>query len=355
MEIREFTYQGMPNKIIFGVGALGQLAATVADLGSKRAMVLSTPQQAAEAHRVAALLGGRAAGVFSEAAMHTPVEVTTQALAAMRHAGADCTVAFGGGSTTGLGKAIAYRLNTPQIVIPTTYAGSEVTPILGQTEKGEKTTVRHASILPERVIYDSLLTMDLPYKMSVTSGLNAMAHAAEALYAKDRNPISTLMAIEGLRAFAKALPALQYDLHDSGARQSALYGAWLCGTVLGAVGMSLHHKLCHVLGGSFDLPHAETHAVILPHAVQFNEAEATEELASARALFGQQTLGIGLYEFAKTLDAPTSLREIGMAEPDLTRAAEIASRNAYWTPRPVDRDQIFKILHAAWRGDQPGA
>lgn len=353
MALDDFVYQGTPSRIIFGAGASEQIAQLVAGLGCKRAMVLSTPQQEAEARRVAALLGPLSAGLFSRATMHTPVEITNQALAAMQEAQADCTLAFGGGSTTGLGKAIAYRLDTPQIVIPTTYAGSEVTPILGQTENGEKTTLRDASILPELVVYDPLLTLTLPYAMSVTSGLNAMAHAAEALYARDRNPISTLMATAGLRAFAEALPVLQHDLQNSEARRAALYGAWLCGTVLGTVGMSLHHKLCHVLGGSFELPHAETHAVILPHAVQFNEASAHAALAPVREIFGGAQAGVALYDFAKRLGAPTSLKELGMAEKDLAAAADIATRNAYWNPRPLAREQILALLQAAWHGDRP--
>lgn len=353
MELKDFIYQGTPSKIIFGAGVFEQTPDFVAQLGCKRALVLSTPQQEADAARVASMLGPLSAGVFTNATMHTPVEVTNQALAAMQAAGADCTVAFGGGSTTGLGKAIAYRLDTPQIVVPTTYAGSEVTPILGQTENGEKTTLRHASILPELVIYDPLLTLTLPYAMSVTSGLNAMAHAAEALYAKDRNPISTMMATEGLRAFAEALPVLQHDPQNLPARRAALYGAWLCGTVLGAVGMSLHHKLCHVLGGSFDLPHAETHAVILAHAVQFNERAAFAEMAPIRTIFGGAKAGAGIYDFAKSLGAPTSLKELGMAEKDLAQAADIATRNAYWNPRALEREQILTLLQAAWRGDRP--
>lgn len=353
MELKNFIYQGTPSKIVFGAGVFTQVADFVSKLGCKRAMVLSTPQQGADAARLATMLGPLSAGVFNNATMHTPVEVTNQALAAMQSLEADCTVAFGGGSTTGLGKAIAYRLDTPQIVIPTTYAGSEVTPILGQTENGEKTTVKHSSILPELVIYDPQLTLGLPYAMSVTSGLNAMAHAAEALYAKDSNPISTMMASEGLRAFAQALPLLREDPQNLSARSAALYGAWLCGTVLGTVGMSLHHKLCHVLGGSFELPHAETHAVILAHAVQFNEEAAFEALAPVRSIFGGSTAGAALYDFAKSLGAPTSLKELGMAEKDLERAADIATRNAYWNPRKLEREQILALLQAAWRGERP--
>ena len=240
---------------------------------------------------------------------------------------------FGGGSTIGLGKAIAYRNDAPQIVVATTYAGSEVTPILGQTENGVKTTVRDARILPEVVIYDPDLTLGLPVAMSVTSGLNAMAHAVEALYAQDRNPVSSLMAVEGIRALKEALPRIMADPTEASARSQALYGSWLCGTVLGTVGMALHHKLCHTLGGSFDLPHAETHAIVLPHSAAYNAAAAADALQPAADLFGG-SVGGGLYDFAASLGAPLALRDLGLQEADLDRAADLAVRNPYWNPRP---------------------
>src|SRR3954469_24204225 len=233
-----------PARIVFGAGTIGRTGEMIRQLGCSRALILSTPHQKAEAEKLAASLGDLAAGVYAGAVMHTPVEVTEDALAIFRKVGADCTVAFGGGSTTGLGKALAYRTDLPQIVIPTTYAGSEVTPILGQTEAGRKTTVSDPKILPEVVIYDPELTYGLLAGMTVTSALNAMAHAAEALYARDRNPISSLMAAEGLRALIAALPVLRERSTDPEGRAGALYGAWLCGSVLGSFGMALHHRLC---------------------------------------------------------------------------------------------------------------
>ena len=351
--MRAFDYQGSSAQILFGAGTRTRVADALAMVNCDRAVVLSTPQQAEDASAVAALLGDRAVGLFTRAAMHTPVEITEDALQVMRDSRADCTVAFGGGSTTGLGKALAYRLDTPQIVIPTTYAGSEVTPILGQTQKGRKETVRAASILPEVVIYDPELTLGLPVPMTMTSGLNAMAHAAEALYARDRNPISSLMAAEGLRALARALPRIAGSPRDLPARSEALYGAWLCGTVLGTVGMSLHHKLCHVLGGSFDLPHAETHAIVLPHAIAFNAAAAASELRPITESFGGSPPGVALHDFAVQIGAPTALKDIGLREEDLDRAAEIATANPYWNPRKVTRADIRTLLGAAWRGDAP--
>ena len=277
----DFIYTANPARIVFGPGSLAKVTDEIRQLGGSRALVLSTPFQREDAERLNHELGELGAGVFSEAAMHTPVAVTVQAVAAYAEVGADCVVALGGGSTIGLGKAIAYRNGAPQVVVATTYAGSEATPILGQTEEGVKTTVKDASILPEVVIYDANLTLGLPVGMSVTSGLNAMAHAVEGLYAKDRNPITALIALEGIRGLKEALPVIVERPGDVEARSNALYGSWLCGTVLGTVGMALHHKLCHTLGGSFDLPHAETHAIMLPHTVAYNARAAADVLAPA--------------------------------------------------------------------------
>ena len=227
----------------------------------------------------------------------------------------DGTIAIGGGSAIGLGKAIAWRTGLPQIAVPTTYAGSEMTNILGETEAGVKITRRDAKIQPETVIYDPDLTMSLPKALAASSAMNAIAHAVEALYAKDGNPVISLMAEEGIRALAMA----------GADREKALYGAWLCGSVLGAASMALHHKLCHVLGGSFNLPHSETHAVVLPHAAAYNAAAAPDAMARIARALNARSAPQGLYDLAKSLNAPMSLKALGLKETDLARAAEIAA------------------------------
>jgi maleylacetate reductase len=351
---RTFTYQGSAAHIVFGAGRSRTAGEWVEKLGCSRALVLSTPHQKADAEQLAATLGPLSAGVFAGAVMHTPVDVTETAMQAVKETNADCVVSLGGGSTTGLGKAIAYRTDLPQIVIPTTYAGSEVTSILGQTEGGRKTTVKDPKILPEVVIYDPELTTGLPVGMSVTSGLNAMAHAVEALYAQDRNPISSLMATEGLRAFATALPAIIANPSDLSVRADGLYGAWLCGTVLGTVGMALHHKICHTLGGTFDTPHADTHAIMLPHTAAFNAVAVPDLLKPVADIFGG-SVGGGLWDFAKSIGAPLALRDLGLTEADLDKAAGIATENPYWNPRPIDLTSIRALLQGAWEGSRPTA
>jgi alcohol dehydrogenase class IV len=352
--MRNFTYTAHPARILFGSGAIAQLAEEARRLGLARVLVLSTKEQQTAANDVVSLLGPLCAGTFAEAAMHTPVEVTDAAMRVVDRLGVDGVVAIGGGSTTGLGKAIALRTDLPQIVIPTTYAGSEVTPILGETKDGLKTTQTTPKVLPEVVIYDADLTLSLPAGLSATSGVNAIAHAVEALYARDTNPIVDMMAVDGVRALANSLPRIIQDPVDRDARSDAQYGAWLCGACLGAVGMSLHHKLCHTLGGTFDLPHAETHTVVLPHALAYNAPAVPQVVATLAKVLGDADPARALYDLADRLKAPRALRDLGMPEDGIDRAVDLALANPYWNPRPLEREALRACIAAAWAGEPPG-
>jgi len=351
--MRDFVYTALPGRVVFGTGTLDALPAEAERLGLARLLVLSTPEQQGQGNAVAERLGDRTAAVFAGATMHTPVEVTEEAMAVVRDRAIDGTVAIGGGSTIGLGKAIALRSDLPQIAVPTTYAGSEMTPIIGQTEHGRKTTQRSERVLPETVIYDVDLTTSLPVGLSATSGINAMAHAVEALYAEDRNPIIAIMAEEGIRSLAGALPRIKADPADAGARADALYGAWLCGTCLGAVGMALHHKLCHTLGGSFDLPHAQTHTIVLPHAVAYNAAAAPVAMTAIARALGAASAAQGLYDLAQALETPLALQDLGMPEDGIDRAADLAVENPYWNPRKLEHGAIRELIARAWTGERP--
>lgn len=348
-----FTYTSLPGRVIFRAGAVEDVAAEAATLGCEQMLVLTTPQQAEDGARISALLGDRSAGVFSRATMHTPVSVTEEAMAVVNAKGVDGVVAFGGGSTIGLAKAIAYRTDLPQIAIATTYAGSEMTPILGQTDEGLKTTLRDMKVLPETVIYDVELTKTLPAWLSVVSGVNAMAHAVEALYAEDRNPVTSLMALEGIRALASGLPKIVADEGDEEGRGEAQYGAWLSASCLATVGMALHHKLCHTLGGTFDLPHAETHTIILPHAIAYNQPAEPAVMGQLAGVFGAESAAIGAFELISSLGAKTGLKELGMPEDGIEEAADLALKNAYWNPRPLEREALLRLLRAAWAGERP--
>ncbi len=348
-----FAYEALPYRVVFGEGTLAHAADEADRLGIKRALVLSTPQQHADGSKLGSVLGHRLAAEFHEAVMHTPVAVTERAMGVIEATDIDGLIALGGGSVIGLAKALSLRSGLPQLVLPTTYAGSEMTPILGETRDGIKTTQRSRDILPDTVIYDVDLTMSLPAAISATSGLNAMAHAVEALYAPEANPIISLMAEEAIASLGRALPRIVATPSDRAARGDALLGAWLCGTCLGAVSMSLHHKLCHVLGGSFDLPHAETHAIVLPHVVAYNADAAPEAMRRVARALGTPDATLGLFGLQRRLKIPVSLADIGMPEDGIDLAAELATRNAYANPRGLDRAALRELLARAWRGEVP--
>jgi maleylacetate reductase len=349
----DFIYSALPSRVAFGAGKLNAVREEVESIGGTRALVLCTPPQRALAEKVGELLGDRLAGVHDGAEMHIPIESARKARALATELNADCMVAVGGGSTIGLGKAVALEASIPIIAIPTTYAGSEMTPIFGITENGVKRTGKDVRVLPKSVLYDPDLTMTLPLGMSLVSGMNAIAHAAEGLYARDGNPVMSLMAEEGIRALARGLTVLSEKPDDAEARSLCLYGAWLCGTVLGNVGMAIHHKLCHALGGSFNLPHAETHTVVLPHALAYNSLAAPEAMDRIARAIGASNGPVGLHELAKKLGMPASLRELGVKETDLDRACEIALANPYWNPRPIEAAPLRELLQRAWEGAEP--
>ena len=355
--VLDFVYQARPGRVVFGAGSLQYLEREVLALGAERALILCTPEQRSTAEAITSRLGARAAGLFDRATMHVPMEIAREARDRASSLKADCGIAVGGGSTIGLGKAIALESALPILAIPTTYAGSEMTPIYGLTEAGLKRTGTDIRVLPRTVIYDPELTLTLPVDLSVASGINAIAHAAEGLYARDSNPVMSLMAEEGIRALGQGLPSIVVCSEGLQARAQALYGAWLCGTVLGNVGMALHHKLCHTLGGSFNLPHAQTHTVVLPHALAYNAGAAPEAMRRmARALGaddGARDAANRVYELARTCGAPLALRELGMSAADLDRAADIASSNPYWNPRPIERDGLRELLQDAFDGVPP--
>ena len=348
-----FTYQSSIPRVIFEPGALRHLQREMELLGATRALVLSTPNQMRQAKMVADMLGSRCAGIFAEAVMHVPIETARRARDEACRIGADCAVAIGGGSTIGLGKAIALEAGLPILAIPTTYAGSEMTPIYGITEAGVKKTGKDMRVLPHTVLYDPDLTATLPFSLSVTSGINAIAHAAEGLYALDSNPIMDLLALEGIRALAQGLPKLKDKLDNIEGRGECLYGAWLCGTVLGNVGMGLHHKLCHTLGGTFNLPHAETHTIILPHALAYNARAVPGVMGRIAGALGADETASGIWQLAKSLGAPVALRDIGMQHADIARAVELATTAAYPNPRPLETAALRALLERAFAGEPP--
>lgn len=348
--MRTFEQQSGAERIVFGAGTMARVGEELSRLGGRRALVLSTPEQQDLADRIVEQLAGAAAGTFAEAAMHTPVTVTQKALARAQELDADSVISVGGGSTTGLGKAVASRSGLPHLVLPTTYAGSEVTPVLGETADGEKLTRSAPEILPDTVVYDVELTLTLPWQMTVTSAVNAMAHSAEALYSDDRTEESDRMAPESIAALANGLRRLQQDAGSVDARADLLYGAWLAGTCLGTIGMGLHHKLCHTLGGSFGLPHAQTHTVVLPYALAYNQPQARAAIATVATALDVADAPAGLQSLVGSWGGPTSLAELGFSRDGVDEAAALATARPYPNPREVTREGIADLLARATDG-----
>jgi maleylacetate reductase len=350
-----FTYEPLPTRVVFGAGTLARVPEEVDRLGLGAVLVVSSPGHAGTARDLARTLGRRSAGVFDGARVHVPAPVADAAVQAADAAGADGCVAVGGGSAIGLGKAVALRRGLPLVAVPTTYAGSEMTPVWGITEDGLKRTGRDVRVLPRSVVYDVDLTLSMPADLTVTSLFNALAHAAESLYAPDVTPVVALLAQAAVRTVADALPSVLADGGDVAARGDLLRAAWWCGTALGATTMSLHHKLCHTLGGTLDLPHAPTHTVLLPHTLAHNLPAAPQAAHALAEALGSDDPARALWDLAGRCGAPRSLADLGVARSDLPRLAELASTSPYANPRPVTREGVLRLLEDAWAGRAPAA
>ncbi|GAA1844891.1 maleylacetate reductase [Actinomadura bangladeshensis] len=355
MDALRFAYRPLPVRVVFGDGVLAGLPAEVDALGLSRVLVLSTPGRRADAGRAASPLGARVAGVHAGAVMHVPAEAAAEACRVAGTLGADGLLAFGGGSAVGLAKAVARETGLPIVAVPTTYSGSEMTPTWGMTEDGVKRTGRDERVLARTVLYDPSLTLGLPAAVSAASAMNATAHAVEALYAPDASPIVSLMAEEAVRALAGALPEVVRNPGGLPARTRALYGAWLCGTCLGATTMGLHHKLCHILGGSLNLPHAETHAVLLPHALAYNAPAAPDAVAALRRALGRDDPARALWDLSGSLGLPRSLKDLGADPAHLDDVVARAAAGGFANPRPPEEAGLRVLLRDAWEGRPPAA
>jgi alcohol dehydrogenase class IV len=345
-----FVYDALPGRVVFGVGSVEHLGEEVDRLGAGRVLAIASKRAI---DGLVERLGGRWTASFTEVRQHVPVEAAARGVAAASEAGADCLVAMGGGSATGMAKAVALELQVPIVAVPTTYAGSEVTPIYGLTGPEGKRTGRDPRVLPRTVVYDPALTTGLPAAVTGPSGMNALAHCVEALYAPGANPVTSLLAEEGARALHRGLPLAVADPSDLAARSDALLGAWLAGTALASAGIGIHHQLCHLLGGAYRLPHAELHAVVLPHAVHFVTPAARPQLARLAGSLGVDDVAGGIWDLGRRLGTPASLAELGLAEAELDRAAEQAVARVVQTPRRAGVSELRALLEAAWQGGRP--
>ncbi|MGW0948051.1 maleylacetate reductase [Streptomyces sp. NPDC002623] len=350
-----FTHETLPQRVVFAAGeSPAAVAAEVQALGGSKVMLIASDRERELADPIAKEIP--LVLRHDEVVMHVPVEVAGRALRAASDAGADILVSVGGGSTTGLAKAVAMTTGLPIVAVPTTYAGSEATNVWGLTEGETKTTGVDDKVLPASVVYDAGLLTTLPGEMTVASGLNAMAHCVDSMWGPRADPIDRALAQEGIRALATGLPAVAEDSTGVEGIEQTLYGAYLAAVAFASAGSGMHHKICHVLGGMFNLPHAQTHAVVLPHVLAFNAPHAPEAESRIAQAFGTvfhtKDASAGLATLRQTLDAPRALRDYGMPEDGIARALgpmmkAIPANN----PTPVTYANLTMLLQAAWAGD----
>jgi alcohol dehydrogenase class IV len=325
----------MPGRVVFGLGCSRRdLVSEVDGQGCRRALVFAT--------ELAAPLGERVAGIFTDVEEHVPQEIAEAARTAAHEARADCLLSIGGGSVVGTAKAVAAEERLPIVAVPTTYSGSEMTPTFGITSAGMKVAARSPAALPKVVIYDPELTTTLPAEVTAASGMNALAHCVGAAYLPGADPITVMIAEEGVRALSSGLLRSVREPDDLEARGAALYGAYLAGTSLAAVGPAIHHRVCHVLGGAYGLPHASTHAVVLPYVAALKEPA----LAGVADALGALKAADGLRELAEQLGAPTSLAEIGMPVHELDKAAQLVTAQGI-----LDLPTARELLRVAYAGE----
>jgi maleylacetate reductase len=349
-----FLHDILTPRVVFGPGSLGRVVAEVSELRAERILLITGAHHREAQTFLTEALGSRLVGRLLGASEHVPVDVARSAVALAEECGADLLISLGGGSATGLAKAVAKERRIKILAIPTTYAGSEMTPIWGLTDGAVKSVGRDSGVLPATVIYDPKLTGSMPASLVANSGMNALAHCVEAVYAADVSPVIALAAIEGVRSLTQALPRRMENPGDPDARDNALYGAWLAGTALGNATMGLHHKLCHVLGGQQRLSHGGLHSVLLPYVAAFNAGAVPDAMARlAEALAADETPS-GIWDLAKRLGAPTSLAELGFDPAGIAEAATAVAANPPSNPRSAQPSDVQELLTAALIGSRPG-
>jgi maleylacetate reductase len=350
-----FTHDVAPGRVVLGAGTAADLPREIKRLGGTRVLVIATPGRADQADSATACLGAARVGLHAKAQLYVPVETVVEGCDEARRLNADCLVTVGGGSAIGLGKGVALELGVPLLCVVTTYSGSEMTDACGMLDGGRKVMHQSPNMRPRTVIYDPELTLGLPPSISGPSGMNAMAHCVSAICSINPTPMKTLIALEGIRAMSDALPRIAKDPSDIDARGDALYGAWNCGIAAGLGARGIHHKFAHVVGGSFGLGHAETHTIMLPYSAGYNASTVPDAMTTiAKALGRSDNDAPGaLFDLARSVGAPASLKEIGMPESGLDKAAAEMMENQYANAAPYDQTRIRAVLDDAFAGRRP--
>lgn len=349
----DFIHDVRSPRTLFAQGAISKLATEIAALGKENVLLISDENTGSVARRIKEALGSKILEHVDHVVMHVPDDFSSPIVSKSRSLGIDLVVAVGGGSSTGLGKIIALETDAELLAIPTTYAGSEMTPIWGRTRGNEKLTGRTFRVLPKVVIYDPTLTYSLPLGISVNSGMNAIAHAVEALYSPAVSPLVQHAAYEGIRVMAGGLRALAGNINDESARESLFYGTFLCGFTLGNSTMGIHHKICHQLGGMFNLPHAQMHSAVLPYAIKYNEVAAREVLEPLAKILNAKTVSQGIWELSNEIGSEISLENIGFPVGESEHVADLMASYPLVNPRPFEHAAVVKLLKAASSGERP--
>lgn len=348
-----FNYSPVPSKVVFGENAALKLKDEISALGGARVMIACSKGMRGRIEHVIEALGDMCVALYDGAEPHCPEAVAMAAIDLFKEKKCDIIVAVGGGSTIGIGKAIALRTDAPLIVVPTTPCGSESTPIYGMLIGNTKKTGRDAKVIARTSIYDPALTTSMSAHHTATIGMNSLAHCVEALYGQSASPISDLYAAEGIKALTKGLRGSLADGNDLAARSQVLYGGMLSGYCVTLAGIAIHHKLCHVLGGHHGIPHGESNSVILPYAVAYNETAAPKAMEKIMAAMGTDSASGGIYDFATEMKVPKSLKELGMKESDLDIAAEETVRTTPYSPKPAQVKSVREMLQQAYEGIKP--
>lgn len=349
-----FDHTTLAQRVLFGSGqAVENTATVIGDHGAARVLLIHDDFASDLGDDIAAQIpvAARIRGVVQ----HVPADRAAAAVDEAIGANCDAIVSIGGGSATGLAKIVALRTGIPIIAVPTTFAGSEATNVWGITEHERKQTGIDARVLPVAVVYDALLSTGLPGGLAIASGLNAVAHAVDGFWAPKADPINQALGTEGLRALVPGLRRLHDDAGDLEARELTLYGAYLAAVAFASAGSGLHHKICHVLGGRYNLSHAETHAVVLPYVTAFNAPEAPDAAARISAVFDGAPAPEALFSFGQHVGAPRSLADLGLREQDIPEAADLVLPSVPPSnPRSVDLPALEELLRSAWAGDPVG-
>lgn len=348
-----FVHDALAQRVVFGNGAIERVPDELELLHGRRVLLIADRSAATWAERLVEQLGRSVVARIHDVRVHVPVEHAVRARHLARTTDTDVVLTIGGGSATGLGKAIAMEVPIPILAVPTTYAGSEMTPIWGLTEGARKRTGRDPRVQPRVVVYDPVLTLTLPPEIAGPSGMNALAHCAEALYAPGADPITSTMAEEGIRTLVSGLPRVVSTPDDLDARGAVLIGACLAGASFGLAGSGLHHKICHVLGGAYDLPHAELHAVVLPHALGLVAPLEPAAMVRIGAAIGTSDVPGAVYELGRRLGIPSSLAAIGMPVDRLDEAADLVADAVASGPTGITREAIHDLLADALDGRRP--